>query len=251
MSAPVFRRVRAGYEPAAVDRHLHQLDARLGAAEDRTASAEREIAARDAALAEVRAELAAARRQAHPDLMASDVVVEARRHGRGADRRGSPGGGPAATAGADRCRAARSAGQGRERGSGCPCSARGGRRRRTGPSGVLLAASPAPGRCRRAAGRAGPDQPPADPAQAAVELAQRARHATGHGCAGRRVHAGRRSGGPGRIASLPYGLTYRRRQCTRSRSRPHRGSRLRRRSGRSAHLTRSATSRHRSGCCCR
>lgn len=79
MSAPVFRRVRAGYEPAAVDRHLHQLDARLGAAEDRTASAEREIAARDVALAEVRAELAAAHRRTRPDLMASDVVVEAQR----------------------------------------------------------------------------------------------------------------------------------------------------------------------------
>ena len=78
-ATPVFRRVRAGYEPAAVDRHLHQLATRQAAAEARVAAAEAEAADREVQLAEARAELTAAHRQTRPDLMADDLMVAARR----------------------------------------------------------------------------------------------------------------------------------------------------------------------------
>ena len=78
-SAPLFRRVRAGYEPDAVDRHLHQVAGRLRAAEARANETETVLAARDAALASAQAEIATAARQTRPDLVASDLVVDAER----------------------------------------------------------------------------------------------------------------------------------------------------------------------------
>lgn len=78
ISTPAFGRVRSGYEPEAVDRHLHQLVTRLRAADARTAEALTALAARDAALAAARAEIAEMR-SARPDLVATDLVRDAER----------------------------------------------------------------------------------------------------------------------------------------------------------------------------
>ncbi len=75
----MFRRVRAGYEPESVDRHLAQLAGRVRAADARAAETESVLADREAALAAAQAELQAAARQARPDLVASDLVVDAKR----------------------------------------------------------------------------------------------------------------------------------------------------------------------------
>ncbi len=78
MPAPAFRRVRSGYEPEAVDRHLHQVGNRLGAAEARAADAEGALSVRESELAAALTDVAAMRRT-RPDLVADDVVAEALR----------------------------------------------------------------------------------------------------------------------------------------------------------------------------
>lgn len=75
--SPVFRRVRSGYEPEAVDRQLHQLANRLAAAESRAIEAESTLAVRESALAAASHELATIR-ESRPDLIAADVVADAR-----------------------------------------------------------------------------------------------------------------------------------------------------------------------------
>jgi cell division septum initiation protein DivIVA len=78
IATPAFRRVRSGYQPEAVDRHLQQVLGRLRAAEARAKEAETVLAARDAALDGARAEIAATR-AARPDLVAADLVHDAER----------------------------------------------------------------------------------------------------------------------------------------------------------------------------
>ncbi|HET9649441.1 MAG TPA: hypothetical protein VFP34_14595 [Microlunatus sp.] len=75
---PVFRRVRSGYDPEAVDRQLHQLSNRLQAAEVRAEQSQAVLAARESALSAARTELAQTR-QSRPDLVAADVLQQARR----------------------------------------------------------------------------------------------------------------------------------------------------------------------------
>ena len=76
--APVFRRVRSGYEPEAVDRHLHQIVGRLRAAETRATGSEAALVKCESALRAAQAEATAAR-DARPDLMADDLVRAAQR----------------------------------------------------------------------------------------------------------------------------------------------------------------------------
>ncbi len=76
--ASAFRRVRSGYDPESVDRYLHQLTNRLDAAQGRASEAETELSAREEALNAARVETAAVRRS-RPDLVADDVVADARR----------------------------------------------------------------------------------------------------------------------------------------------------------------------------
>jgi cell division septum initiation protein DivIVA len=78
MPAPAFRRVRSGYEPESVDRYLHQVGNRLGAAEARANDAEAALSAREAELESALTDLATVRRS-RPDLVADEVVADARR----------------------------------------------------------------------------------------------------------------------------------------------------------------------------